>query len=70
MFGGKNKVAGKGLIEKVTFKQQPEGSGGAAREISRRKAFKVGGRGVVVVVAASERVLMCGNSWHIRGIRT
>lgn len=60
-------MAGKGLIEKVTFKHQPEGSGGEVRETSGRRAFKAaveGGR------TASERALMHGNSWYIRGIRT
>lgn len=59
-------MAGKGLIEKVTFKQQPEGSGGAAREISGTRAFKAWRGGGT----ASERALMCGNRWYIRGIRT
>lgn len=34
MFVGKKQVARKGLIEKVTFQQWPEGSGGTAQELS------------------------------------
>ena len=40
MLGDKNKVTRKGLTEKVTFKQRPEGSDGAGRQLYGRRIFK------------------------------
>lgn len=56
-------MARKGLIEKMTLKQHPEGSGRAARELSGRRAFKAG-------QIASTRMLRYGKRWHIGEIRT
>lgn len=52
----------KGLIEKVTFQQWPEGSGRAALELFSRRASKARG-------TASARILRCEESWCIRGIK-